>query len=416
VPERIETVIVGGGQAALALSHYLKALGREHVILERARMGERWRSERWDSLTFQFPRYSMTLPGFGPPAGDRDGFAPRDEVVRFLEDYRSRIAPPLKEGVTVRAVTPGRGRARYEIDTDAGAYATDHVVAATGPYQAPALPPEAAGLPAVIAQVHASRYRNPKSLPPGAVLVVGSGASGCQIVEDLLDAGRPVHLSVGRHRRVPRRYRGRDVWWWIDQMGVLDQTVDDRPDGKITPNPLVTGARGGHDIDLRAYAAAGVTLLGHLEGRRNGRLYFADDAEREIRSGDEGLAAFVKAADEWAARAGLGPPREDERLDRPLPPPRVTGAASLDLRDAGIAAVVWATGYRPDFGWVRLPVLGASGDAVHRRGFTVCPGFYFLGLPWLSKLKSSVLCGVSEDAERIAAAIAGSLEAPPGRA
>jgi putative flavoprotein involved in K+ transport len=405
VSDRIETVIVGGGQSALALSYYLQALGREHVILERARMAERWRSERWDSLAFQFPRYSMTLPGFGPPAGDRDGFPPRDEVVRFLEDYRGRIAPPLKEGVTVRAVTPGSGRARFHVDTDAGAYAADHVVAATGPYQAPALPPEAASLPTDIAHVHASRYRNPQSLPPGAVLVVGSGASGCQVVEDLLDAGRPVHLSVGRHRRVPRRYRGRDVWWWIDQMGALDQTLDDRPDGRTTPNPLVTGARGGHDIDLRVYAAAGVTLLGHLAGGRDGHLHFADDAEREIRRGDEALAAFAKAADEWAMRAGLGPPREDERVDRPLPAPRL-GPASLDLHAVGITAVVWATGYRPDFGWVRLPVLDASGDAVHRRGFSACPGFYFIGLPWLSKLKSSVLCGVGEDAERIAAAIA----------
>lgn len=416
MPERVETVIVGGGQAALALSYHLQALGREHVILERARMAERWRSERWDSLTFQFPRYSMTLPGFGPPAGDADGFAPRDEVVRFLEDYRARIAPPLKEGVTVRAVTPADSRARYQIVTDAGAYAADHVVAATGPYQAPVLPREAAALPADIAQVHASRYRNPQELPPGAVLVVGSGASGCQIVEDLLDAGRPVHLSVGSHRRVPRQYRGRDVWWWIDQMGALDQTLDDRPDGRTTPNPLVTGARGGHDIDLRSYADAGVTLLGRLEGERDGRLYFADDAEREIRRGDEALTAFAKTADEWAARAGLGAPTEDERVDRPLPAPRVAGAAALDLRHAGIAAVVWATGYRPDFGWVRLPVLDAAGDAVHRRGFSACPGFYFLGLPWLSKLKSSVLCGVGEDAERIAAAIAGSLEAAPGRA
>lgn len=414
--ERVETVIVGGGQTALALSYHLRALGREHVILERARMAERWRSERWDSLVFQFPRYSMTLPGAGPPPGDPDGFPPRDEVVRFLEDYRARIAAPLREGVTVRAVTATSGPGRYRVDTDAGAYAADHVVAATGPYQTPATPPAAAGLPAGIAQVHASRYRNPAGLPTGGVLVVGSGASGCQIAEDLLDAGRTVHLSVGHHRRLPRRYRGRDVWWWIEQIGVLDQRVEERPDGPPTPNPLVTGARGGHDIDLRDYAAAGVTLLGHLQGVQDGRGYFAADAAEEIARGDQGLVSFAKATEAWAERAGLGRPAEHERLDRPLPAPRLDAPAFLDLREAGIGAVVWATGYRPDYGWVRLPVLDAAGEAVHRRGASACPGFYFLGLPWLSKLKSSVLSGVGEDAERIAAAIAGSLEAASGRA
>lgn len=403
--ERIETLIVGGGQAALALSYHLRALGREHLILERARVAERWRSERWDSLTFQFPRWSITLPGFAHRGADGEGFAPRDEVVRFLDEYRDWIGAPVREGVAVRMVTPGTGRARFHVDSDGGAYAADHVVAATGPYQAPEVPVAAAALPAAITQVHASRYRNPAALPPGGVLVVGSGASGCQIAEDLLDAGRAVHLAVGRHRRVPRRYRDRDVFWWFDRMGALDQTLDERPDGRGTPNPLVTGARGGHDIDLRAYAVAGVTLLGHLKGARDGRCYFADDAAREIARGDEGLGAFAKAADDWAARAGLGPPAADERVDRPLPAPRLDAPASLDLREAGITTVVWATGYRPDFGWVRLPVLDAGGDAVHRRGVSACPGFYFLGLPWLSKLKSSVLCGVGEDAERIAAAI-----------
>jgi putative flavoprotein involved in K+ transport len=406
VTERIETLIVGGGQAGLALSHHLRVRGREHLILERARVAERWRSERWDSLTFQFPRWSIALPGFAHQGGDPEGFAPRDEVVRFLDAYRARIGAPVREGVAVRAVSRADAGARFHVETEAGAYAADHVVAATGPYQAPAVPAAAATLPPGVMQVHASRYRNPQSLPPGGVLVVGSGASGCQIVEDLLDAGRAVYLSVGRHRRVPRRYRGRDVFWWIDRMGALDQTLDERPDARSTPNPLVTGARGGHDIDLRAYAATGVILLGHLQGVREGRCYFAADAAREILRGDEGLAAFATGADEWAARAGLGAPTEDERVDRPLPVPRLDVPASLDLGEAGITAVVWATGYRPDFGWVRLPVLDSAGDAVHRRGVSACPGFYFLGLPWLSKLKSSVLCGVGEDAERLAAAIA----------
>ena len=189
-------------------------------------------------------------------------------------------------------------------------------------------------------------------------------------------------------------------------MGALDQTLAERPDARATPNPLVTGAHGGHDIDLRAYARAGVTLYGHLRGARDGRLLFDDDVALEIARGDEGMTAFARAADEWALREGLGPPRDDERVDRLAPVSGLASPPTLDLRSAGISTVVWATGFRPDFGWVRLPVLDADGDAVHRLGAAACPGFYFLGLPWLSKLKSSVLCGVGEDAERIAAAIA----------
>jgi putative flavoprotein involved in K+ transport len=406
VIERIETLIVGGGQAGLALSYHLRGLGREHLILERARVAERWRTERWDSLTFQFPSWSIRLPGHEYRGGDPEGFAPRDEVVRFLDEYRARIAAPVREGVTVRSVAQKPGGARFLVETDAGAYEAAHVVAATGPYQAPALPPAAATLPPDIVQVHSNRYRNPAMLPPGAVLVVGSGASGCQILEDLLDAGRTVFLSVGRHRRVPRRYRGRDVFWWIDRTGGLDQTLAERPDARSTPNPLVTGARGGHDIDLRDYTRQGVTLLGHLREARDGRLFLDDDVASQMARGDEGMGAFARAADEWALREGLGPPRDEERVDRIAPGRLPASPDSLDLRAARIAAVIWATGFRPDFGWIRLPVLDDAGDAVHRHGLTTCPGFYFLGLPWLSKLKSSVLCGVGEDAERIAIAIA----------
>jgi putative flavoprotein involved in K+ transport len=408
VTERIETLIVGGGQAGLALSYYLRGLGREHLILERARVAERWRSERWDSLTFQFPSWSIRLPGLEYRGDDPEGFAPRDEVVRFLHAYRAHIGAPVREGVAVRAVTRPNDGARYRINTDAGIYEAANVVAATGPYQDLLVPAAAAALPADVVQVHSSRYRNPAALPEGAVLVVGSGASGCQIVEDLLDAGRTVHLSVGSPRRVPRRYRGRDVFWWIDRMGALDQTLAERPDARGTPNPLVTGAHGGHDIDLRAYAHAGVTLYGRLRGARDGRLLFEDDVALQIARGDEGMTAFARAADEWARREGLGPPRDDERVDRLAPLSGLASPPALDLRAAGITAVVWATGFRPDFGWIRLPVLDAGGDAVHRLGSTTCPGFYFLGLPWLSKLKSSVLCGVGEDAERIAAALEGS--------
>jgi putative flavoprotein involved in K+ transport len=406
VEETIETVIVGGGQAGLALSYHLRALGREHLILERGRVAERWRSERWDSLTFQFPSWSIELPGHAYRGNDPEGFAPRDEVVRFLDAYRERIQAPVRTGVTVRAVRPKPGAPRFRVETDHGSYEAAHVVAATGPYQEPLLPAVSSALPPEVVQVHSSRYRNPGALPPGAVLVVGSGASGCQIVEDLLDAGRTVYLSVGRHRRVPRRYRGRDVFWWIREMGALDQTIAERPDGRQTPNPLVTGAGGGHDIDLRDYADRGVVLLGHLRGAAGRRLHFDDDLDAQLAKGDEGMTAFWKAADEHARRIGLETvPAEPDRPARP-PLRRVTSPPELDLRAAGVTSLVWATGFRPDFSWIHLPALDAAGEPVHRRGVSPCAGLYFLGLPWLHKLKSSVLCGVGEDAQHLAERIA----------
>lgn len=397
VIESHDTVIVGGGHTALALSYHLTRLGREHVILERGRLAERWRSERWDSLTFQFPSWSIRLPGMSYRGTDPDGFAPRDEVVRFIEDYAAAIRAPVRTGVAVRRLRQKSGSARFLLDAGDTTYEAASVVVATGPYQDPALPEASRALPARVLQVHSSRYRNPGALPPGEVLVVGSGASGCQIAEDLADAGRRVHLSVGRHRRMPRRYRGRDVFWWLEQMGGLDQTIDQR--GEPRPNPLVTGASGGHTIDLRRYALDGMGLCGHVRGASGERLALAPDMMDEIERGDRAYTGFTKMVDEHVARTGLDAPPEPEADPLPAPPEPPLG---LDLHAAGITVVVWATGFRYDFGWIDPPVLDAAGDPVHRRGVTRCPGLYFLGLPWLWKLKSSVLCGVGEDAEHIA--------------
>ena len=401
--ESHDTVIVGGGHAALALSYHLSRLGREHVILERGRVAERWRSERWDSLAFQFPSWSIRLPGVSYRGGDPDGFAPRDEVVRFIERYAAWIAAPVRTGVSVRGLRQKPGSARFLLDAGDTTYEAASVVVATGPYQEPALPEASSALPSRIAQTHSSRYRNPGALPPGAVLVVGSGASGCQIAEDLAEGGRRVHLSVGRHRRMPRRYRGRDVFWWLQEMGGLDQTIDER--GEPRPNPLVTGAKGGHDIDLRRYAADGMELCGHVRGASGERLALAPDMMAEIERGDRAFAAFTRVVDEHVARTGLDAPANPAAAPSPAPP---EPPLELDLRAAGITSVVWATGFRYDFGWIEPRVFDAGGEPVHRRGVTRCPGLYFLGLPWLWKLKSSVLCGVGEDAEYIAEHIAGS--------
>ena len=384
----IDTVIIGGGQAGLTMSHALSLRGRPHVVLERARVAERWRSERWDSLRFQFPNWAMRLPSFGYTGDAPDVYAHRDDVVRFIEDYAASIEAPVRTGVEVRSLRPG-----FVLDTSDGPIAARNVVIATGPYQQPVIPDAATGLGAVV-QLTASSYRNPAQLPPGAVLVAGSGASGCQIAEELLQSGRRVFLSVGAHRRVPRRYRGRDMIWWIDALGMDDRVADEQESRKA---PLViSGANGGCTVDLRRYAAEGMRLLGRVQGARGGVLSLATDLADMLAAGDAAYAGFVNAAD---AYAGTSMPAEPPAPVFPEPPPP---PATLDIAAAGIRSVIWATGYRTDFSWVGLDVFAPNGAPMHKRGVTGVPGAYFLGLRLLHKVKSSFLSGVGEDAAWIA--------------
>ena len=280
----------------------------------------------------------------------------------------------------------------FQIDTNDATIEAENVVIATGPYQRPAVPGAAKGLTGTF-QISASTYRNPDQLPAGGVLVVGAGASGCQIAQELLEAGRPVFLSVGPHRRVPRRYRGRDIIWWITQLG-LDEKVADENTVRQPPL-LISGANGGHTIDLRAFAASGMVLLGRLTGAQNRVASFASDLAADLAAGDASYTAFIQAADAHAALTGMAFPRSpDAATYAPVPEP----AATVDLHAAGINTVIWATGYRYDFGWVDLDVFAANGDPVQRRGVTAVPGAYFLGLSLLHKTKSSFLSGVGEDA------------------
>ncbi len=398
--ESIDTVVIGGGQAGLAMSHHLTKRGLAHVVLERRRIAERWRSERWDSLRFQFPNWAMRLPDF-PYVGDEpDAYAPRDEVVRFIEDYAAFIRAPVRTGVAVRSLRQGVDG--LVLDTGAMMIAARNVVIATGPYQTPAIPAVAGKLTGVF-QVSAAEYKNPDQLPPGGVLVVGSGASGVQIAEELQQAGRRVFLSVGPHRRVPRRYRGKDYIWWISALG-LDEKVADES-SKRQPALVLSGANGGHTIDLRAFAAAGMTLVGRLLDADDGVVRFAPDLAANLAAGDEAYAAFLRTADDHVARQGLALPEDPEAQpvgSGPDPEP----IEAVDLLDVGISAVVWATGYRYDFGWLDLDVFTPDGRPVHRRGVTEIPGVYFLGLHSLHKTKSSFLSGVGDDAAYLAVHIA----------
>jgi len=398
--EQIETLIIGGGQAGLAMSDMLSRRGLRHCILERNQIAQRWRSERWDGLRFQFPNWSVRLPNFPFKSADPDGFATSEEIVDYLMSYAACIRAPIRCGVRVNALDHCVDRSRFVVATSEGSIEATNVVVATGPYQRPIMPDLRLGNTGVI-QVHASAYKEPRRLPAGAVLVVGSGASGAQIAEELQRAGRRVYLSVSRHRRMPRRYRGRDLTWWLSELG-LDQTPTERrgPDKTL---PLITGAYGGHTIDLRAYAEQGIALLGRLCSAAAGTLYFADDLPASLAYGDAAYDAFLHRADAYVEQSGIPlpvEPRARARLGNPscvLRPLR-----QLDYRAAGVRAVIWATGYTFDFSWIELPVLNGHGAPEHNRGIAPIPGLYFLGLPWLSKMNSSFLNGVGDDAARLA--------------
>jgi putative flavoprotein involved in K+ transport len=402
--ERIETLVIGGGQAGLAMSHMLGKRGLTHLVLERARIAERWRGERWDGLRFQFPNWSISLPDFPFPHADPEGFATAGEIADFITAYAAFIAAPIRCGVNVSALRCRGGASGFVAETSGGAIEADNVVVAIGPYQRPRIPPHLRD-DAGIFQLDASRYKNPAQLPPGAVLVVGSGASGAQIAEELLRAGRRVYLSVGQHRRMPRRYRGRDLIWWLGEMGLLQRPTEER--GPERSLPLISGAFGGNTIDFRQFAAEGVTLLGRMQGANEGVIAFAPDLAKRLAYGDASYAIFLDMVDTHVEARSLDMPKDpDARATLPDPLCLTEPVLRLDIRAAGIAAVIWATGYGFDFGWIDVPVLNPRGEPDHLKGIASVPGMYFLGLQWLAKLNSSLLSGVSDDAAVLADHIA----------
>src|SRR5260221_3918032 len=386
------------------MSEQLSKRGLSHLVVERHRIAERWRSERWDGLHANGPAWHDRLPGLAIAGVDPDGFATREQMVEYFAAYAERIAAPIRCGVAVTALSKKAGGTGFRAETSEGAIEATNVVAATGPFQRPIIP-EVVPPEAGIVQMHSNQYRNPGQLPAGAVLVVGSGSSGAQIADELQRAGRRVYVCVSRPGRPPRRYRGRDFCWWLGGLGLWEAAVRHPSMEHVTI--AVSGAYGGRTIDFRRLAAGGVTLLGRAEGFGNGAMRFAPDLGTNLAQGDESYLSMLDAADAYVAREGLDLPEEAAARNVEPEPTCVTDPIlELNLHGAGIVAIVWATGYALDFGWLKVDAFDERGAPVHRRGVADVPGLYFLGLSWLSRRASAFIFGVEHDAAHLADHIA----------
>ena len=403
---QVGTVIVGGGQAGLALSYYLRQEGCEHVVLERApAVANAWRSQRWDSFTLVTPNFQVRMPGAEYQGNDPYGFMPLAEVVKYFDDYVLRFDLSVHCSVEVHSVEKTR-RGGYIVRTNEGTYEAENVVIATGLYQAPKIPKLSEHLPEEILQIHSMGYKNPSSLPAGAVLVVGTGQSGAQIAEELYQSGRKAYLSVGSAGRVPRRFRGRDINDWFTRIGLFDTNVKEltSPRDKFSYHPQISGKNGGHSLNLHQFARDGVVLLGHVRDARGGKLTLAPDLHETLEKVDQFEINALQKINDYIDRAALKAPMETipelyDGYSQEL-------LTELDLKACGISTVIWATGYTFDYSLVKLPVVDVDGYPIQKRGVTRFDGLYFLGMPWLHNRKSGILFGVGDDAAYLAENIA----------
>lgn len=403
IPTEIDTLIVGAGQAGIAMSEHLSRLGIEHLVLEKSRIAEAWRTGRWDSLVANGPAWHDRFPGleFKTPA---EGFPGKDEIAGYFESYAKCIGAPIHTGIEVKRVTRNRGQSGFTVETSKGVLQAQRVVAATGPFQKPVIP-SIAPQDGSLYQIHSAHYHNPQQLPAGAVLVVGAGSSGVQIADELMRAGRTVYLSVGPHDRPPRAYRGRDFCWWLGVLGLWD--TETMQPGREHVTIAVSGARGGHTVDFRRLAQAGMTLVGLTESFEDGKVTFKCDLVENLNRGDENYLSLLDAADAYVERNGLDLPIEPSARERVLDAPCIRQPLrELDLVANSVSTVIWATGYATDFSWLQVDTFDANGKPRHQRGVAAEQGIYFVGLPWLSRRGSAFIWGVWHDARHVADQIA----------
>ena len=402
--ERIDTLIVGAGQAGIALSEHLGKQGIPYLVLEKSRIAEAWRTSRWDALMTNGPVWHDRFPNLEFKGNAPDEFVGKERVVAYIEEYAEMVNATVRSGVEVLSARPFIDRAGFYVETTQGVIEARRIVSATGAFQQPIIPSIVPKEPS-IQQIHSAQYRNPEQLPDGAVMVVGAGSSGAQIADELNRAGRKVVLSVGPHDRPPRRYRNRDFVWWLGVLGLWDLAAQKPGTEHVTIS--VSGAYGGSTMDFRRLASEGVMLVGRTQSFLDGTLYFADDASTNIAAGDKNYADMLDAADAYVLASGLDLPLEPEaRKAWPEPSCLSNPLRSLNLANENVTTIIWATGYKQDFSWLKVDAFDEKGAPIHQRGVSKEPGVYFLGLPWQSRRGSTFLWGVWHDAKFVADQIA----------
>ena len=404
--KQTDTIIIGGGQAGLAMSRCLAGEGIDHVVLERGRIAERWRSERWDSLRLLSPNWHTRLPGFRYRGADQDGFMTMPEIISYFEQYAQSFSAPVQDETTVLSVK--RSDTGYRVRTNRGDWEAPSVVVATGHCDLPFVPKAAAGLSPRVHQLVPSKYKNTEQLPNGGVLVVGASASGIQLAQEIHHSGRPVTRAVGRHTRMPRRYRGRDIAWWLETSGILGERAEqafDLESARHQPSLQLVGTPDHRTIDLGVLQDEGVRLVGRVDGADDSRVWLRNDLERNIEAAEQKLDRVLDRIDGFIDETRMA-------ADAPSRRHAISVAAApteLDLRDSGISTVLWATGYRRRYPWLRVPVLNIRGEIIHEGGVTPAPGFYAIGLNFQRTRKSSFIDGVGNDARAVAAHLTGRL-------
>jgi putative flavoprotein involved in K+ transport len=402
----IDTIVIGAGQAGLAVSYFLTQGMRPHVVLEKDHVGATWQLKRWDSFTLVTANWMNQLPDFPSRGAGPDDFLSRDGVVGYLQDYSRFFKAPVESGVKANRVSRKPDDSAYRVETTSGTYDARNVVVTTGYFNRERIPAFAGSIPKSVVQIHSSEYRNPASLAPGAVLVVGSGQSGCQIAEDLLESGRAVYLSVGGAGRQPRRYRGKDICWWVAKMGIYDRSFQDpaNPTERYQPNPHCSGKNGGHALNLEKFATTGMTLVGRAVAAQGSKLVLAPNVLEAVSKADQFSKRLMKMVDGYIDAAGLqvpGPSDENTDDGTPREPARIEELRELDLAERRITTIIWAAGYSCDFSWIELPIFDERGYPLQDWGVCRLPGVYFCGLHWMHSLKSGLIFGAGEDALRV---------------